>query len=137
MVFFFFEQKTAYEMRISDLRSDVFSSDLRGGKSGIFRATRRRRAGTRGRRRKRRGRGLPPGRGRSGSIARSPAAPRARTRWKPRPRRRRRARRGWAERGRWRAAERRVGKEWVSTCRSRWSPDDYKKEKKHHIHWKK
>src|SRR3546814_6702564 len=26
--FFFFKQKTAYEMRISDWRSDVFSSDL-------------------------------------------------------------------------------------------------------------
>src|SRR3546814_15794372 len=28
MVFFFFKQKTAYEMRISDWSSDVFSSDL-------------------------------------------------------------------------------------------------------------
>src|SRR3546814_3984139 len=28
MVFFFFEQKTAYEMRISDWSSDVCSSDL-------------------------------------------------------------------------------------------------------------
>src|SRR3546814_20004647 len=26
-----------------------------------------------------------------------------------------------------RSEERRVGKEWVSTCRSRWSPDHYKK----------
>src|SRR3546814_1003244 len=34
--FFFFKQKTAYEMRISDWSSDVCSSDLRGG-----RATRR------------------------------------------------------------------------------------------------
>src|SRR3546814_8890149 len=31
----FFKQKTAYEMRISDLSSDVCSSDL-GGVSGIF-----------------------------------------------------------------------------------------------------
>src|SRR3546814_8013760 len=30
MVFFFFKQKTAYEMRISDWSSDVCSSDLRG-----------------------------------------------------------------------------------------------------------
>src|SRR3546814_4707722 len=30
-VFFFFKQKTAYEMRISDWSSDVCSSDLRGG----------------------------------------------------------------------------------------------------------
>src|SRR3546814_10757043 len=30
-VFFFFKQKTAYEMRISDWSSDVCSSDLAGG----------------------------------------------------------------------------------------------------------
>src|SRR3546814_5139217 len=30
VVFFFFTQKTAYEMRISDWSSDVCSSDLRG-----------------------------------------------------------------------------------------------------------
>src|SRR3546814_4682836 len=30
MVFFFFKQKTAYEMRISDWSSDVCSSDLAG-----------------------------------------------------------------------------------------------------------
>src|SRR3546814_18142333 len=30
MLFFFFKQKTAYEMRISDWSSDVCSSDLRG-----------------------------------------------------------------------------------------------------------
>src|SRR3546814_13121539 len=28
-----------------------------------------------------------------------------------------------------RSEERRVGKEWVSTCRSRWSPEHYKKTK--------
>src|SRR3546814_17265723 len=28
-----------------------------------------------------------------------------------------------------RSAERRVGKEWVRTCRSRWSPDPLKKQK--------
>src|SRR3546814_7981728 len=31
MCFFFFKQKTAYEMRISDWSSDVCSSDLRQG----------------------------------------------------------------------------------------------------------
>src|SRR3546814_3302852 len=31
-VFFFFKQKTAYEMRISDWSSDVCSSDLFGGR---------------------------------------------------------------------------------------------------------
>src|SRR3546814_4013841 len=30
LIFFFFKQKTAYEMRISDWSSDVCSSDLRG-----------------------------------------------------------------------------------------------------------
>src|SRR3546814_2772727 len=33
IVFFFFKQKTAYEMRISDWSSDVCSSDLRVGRS--------------------------------------------------------------------------------------------------------
>src|SRR3546814_11039461 len=33
----------------------------------------------------------------------------------------------WAETARQRSAERRVGKECVSTCRSRWSPYHYKK----------
>src|SRR3546814_7680680 len=32
--FFFFKQKTAYEMRISDWSSDVCSSDLAGGQKG-------------------------------------------------------------------------------------------------------
>src|SRR3546814_10489388 len=31
LYFFFFKQKTAYEMRISDWSSDVCSSDLQGG----------------------------------------------------------------------------------------------------------
>src|SRR3546814_20678056 len=31
---------------------------------------------------------------------------------------------------RWRSEERRVGKECVSTCSSRWSPDNYKKKQK-------
>src|SRR3546814_7416078 len=33
IVFFFFKQKTAYELRISDWSSDVCSSDLRAGYS--------------------------------------------------------------------------------------------------------
>src|SRR3546814_6574635 len=36
-VFFFFKQKTAYEMRISDWSSDVCSSDLQPPRRGIFR----------------------------------------------------------------------------------------------------
>src|SRR3546814_9650669 len=34
MFFFFFKQKTAYEMRISDRSSDVCSSDLLGTRAG-------------------------------------------------------------------------------------------------------
>src|SRR3546814_6426202 len=33
--FFFFKQKTAYEMRISDWSSDVCSSDLRPGEGAV------------------------------------------------------------------------------------------------------
>src|SRR3546814_12915883 len=41
MFFFFFKQKTAYEMRISDWSSDVCSSDLyTGGMSDLFAASR-------------------------------------------------------------------------------------------------
>src|SRR3546814_2962776 len=35
-VFFFFKQKTAYEMRISDWSSDVCSSDLAGGNGELI-----------------------------------------------------------------------------------------------------
>src|SRR3546814_4952260 len=74
--FFFFKQKTAYEMRISDWSSDVCSSDLwRSARRGCRWA-------------------------RPSSAVRKAARPR-RTR---------------------RSEERRVGKECVSTCRSRWSP---------------
>src|SRR3546814_590795 len=39
MLFFFFKQKTAYEMRISDWSSDVCSSDLRArSRSAVLRA---------------------------------------------------------------------------------------------------
>src|SRR3546814_15886524 len=36
-----------------------------------------------------------------------------------------------------RSAERRVGKECVSTCSSRWSPDHYKKKQTNHTHHNK
>src|SRR3546814_1607742 len=35
VVFFFFKQKTAYEMRISDWSSDVCSSDLHDGSDAV------------------------------------------------------------------------------------------------------
>src|SRR3546814_1256244 len=44
MAVFFFKQKTAYEMRISDWSSDVCSSDLRGG-DGDHRAAENRAGG--------------------------------------------------------------------------------------------
>src|SRR3546814_3438674 len=76
--FFFFKQKTAYEMRISDWSSDVCSSDLpRRPKSGF--PSRLPQSGYHG----------------ASTRCRAPPA---------------------------RSEERRVGKECVSTCRSRWSP---------------
>src|SRR3546814_9432415 len=79
---FFFKQKTAYEMRISDWSSDVCSSDLFGLNAGFPLES------------------VPRYRG-SGSVLPSPAP---------------------ADRNLGRSEERRVGKECVSTCRSRWSP---------------
>src|SRR3546814_2371530 len=79
-VFFFFKQKTAYEMRISDWSSDVCSSDLDLESEADRPAARR--ADDRVRRR----------------LCDQPGQPDLRS------------------------EERRVGKECVSTCRSRWSP---------------
>src|SRR3546814_5479374 len=88
-VFFFFEQKTAYEMRISDWSSDVCSSDLLA--SGCF--------------------GDHYGLHFRDGVCCFILAPNCTTSLlsttSPRPRR---------------SEERRVGKECVSTCRSRWSP---------------
>src|SRR3546814_8048851 len=85
VLFFFFKQKTAYEMRISDWSSDVCSSDL--SNRPIV---------------------LPD----NGTLSLTVTAL------------------GRVESGAsvhfdmqtWRSEERRVGKECVSTCRSRWSP---------------
>src|SRR3546814_7357120 len=77
---FFFKQKTAYEMRISDWSSDVCSSDLQAH----FQAS---------------------------SVPRYTALARGT----------RHERVGWINTT-LRSEERRVGKECVSTCRSRWSP---------------
>src|SRR3546814_3754046 len=85
--FFFFKQKTAYEMRISDWSSDVCSSDLlRGGVGGELAQRQRDRLG--------------------------PRRPHYRHLLVPAIDAERLAR----------SEERRVGKECVSTCRSRWSP---------------
>src|SRR3546814_3765376 len=94
--FFFFKQKTAYEMRISDWSSDVCSSDLHVDPD------------------------------RRAERARGPENRRPRDRHEVRradPRRRaRRLCRQHRPDGAVRSEERRVGKECVSTCRSRWSP---------------
>src|SRR3546814_20991764 len=97
MFVFFFKQKTAYELRISDWSSDVCSSDLqyRGEAAGLLRHR--------------------PQVGRS----------RSRPSWQPHliAKRISRCRRRFGLR----SEERRVGKECVSTCRSRWSPYHSKK----------
>src|SRR3546814_8887693 len=109
--FFFFKQKTAYEMRISDWSSDVCSSDLWSkiepllprGRRGAHRVDDRRiisgivhmlRSGARWR-------DCPPSYGPYTTVY---------NRFNR-----------WSRQG-LRSEERRVGKECVSTCRSRWSP---------------
>src|SRR3546814_6363452 len=91
MFFFFFKQKTAYEMRISDWSSDVCSSDLPQRRKPDDRAGHGAAAARRGLR-------LRDGRGRGAVLHPLPHALRAGDR----------------------SEERRVGKECVSTCRSRW-----------------
>src|SRR3546814_11621009 len=130
--FVFFKQKTAYEMRISDWSSDVCSSDLDPGNF------RRSGADLRG-----------PGAGRAGRAELSALPPGAeldasrtatrrlrlsrrsgREPARDRPPFDRRAHRqaeagtgcGAADAGLARSEERRVGKEGVGTCRSRWWP---------------
>src|SRR3546814_10605436 len=78
LIFFFFKQKTAYEMRISEWSSDVCSSDLPDRADPVE----------------------------PGALREIIAAGQVRGRRRHQPR----------------SEERRVGKECVSTCRSRWSP---------------
>src|SRR3546814_2169435 len=109
LFFFFFKQKTAYEMRISDWSSDVCSSDLNGNVSAstrlvfIFE--------------------LNPANGCSGDLAPEKAPissemPNIST-ITPMPFQNFAKAPAWAGS---RSEESRVGKECVSTCRSRWSP---------------
>src|SRR3546814_3505724 len=96
LVVFFFKQKTAYEMRISDWSSDVCSSDLASAaltKSGMYEL---------------RGSAVQRSLGRSSGF--TPATQHLQPlgrKW------------SWSCH-RVRSEERRVGKECVSTCRSRW-----------------
>src|SRR3546814_2016709 len=95
-IFFFFKQKTAYEMRISDWSSDVCSSDLGAAKAiafslaaaGVSKITIFNRTACKAEELTRRLSTVFP------TLELSVA----------------------------RSEERRVGKECVSTCRSRWSP---------------
>src|SRR3546814_3260591 len=94
---FFFMRKTAYEMRISDWSSDVCSSDLRNGgilliPPGDYRVTRPLRIETRDRP--------------EGNITRACVI----------------QAHGARIVSDIRSEERRVGKECVSKCRSRWAP---------------
>src|SRR3546814_14839563 len=123
VVFFCFKQKTAYEMRISDWSSDVCSSDLQRRDDRHHRAGARR-IGDRGDGRQvaeaaRRGRRYRRAAARAGDRQGDPGG--------------QRADRGHAEVDR--SEERRVGKECVSTCRSRWSP--YHSKKKNNKTYKK
>src|SRR3546814_4101129 len=101
LFFFFFKQKTAYEMRISDWSSDVCSSDL--GLGSLPRATVKPMLADIDQRDRKFLSGLGP---RFGALSIYFAG-------LLRPR---------AVALRARSEERRVGKECVSTCRSRWSP---------------
>src|SRR3546814_7118616 len=98
MVFFFFKQKTAYEMRISDWSSDVCSSDLGAVNNQL----------TRGMAQAQDGVAIVDTRVVEIDIGRTIGA---------------RASGDDDVLGhQFRSEERRVGKECVSTCRSRWSP---------------
>src|SRR3546814_2458016 len=97
-VLFFFKQKTAYEMRISDWSSDVCSSDL-----DAIMVVRSRES-------------------RHGGIALHCASSRPQHRSQGLCRHERGTAPAPMADDAGRSEERRVGKECVSTCRSRWSP---------------
>src|SRR3546814_3355333 len=93
---FFFKQKTAYEMRISDWSSDVCSSDLDWSLADRPLGRINDHSGARQWLHLRRDSSASSSTGLIGSPSRSVMT---------------------------RSEERRVGKECVSTCRSRWAPD--------------
>src|SRR3546814_4785418 len=120
-VFFFFKQKTAYEMRISDWSSDVCSSDLPQQVHQALAFVDHH--GVRTER-------YPYNpNGSLGGLTAVTTADGRFTAMMPHPERvTRNVMMSWAP-DRWgsRSEERRVGKECVSTCSSRWSPYHYNK----------
>src|SRR3546814_7056791 len=106
--FFFFKQKTAYEMRISDWSSDVCSSDLRISHSIEETANDPRLCPAR----------LAPAL--KFTMETRPGMLTFQTNWQPSGRSRWPARSPPARDGQ-RSEERRVGKECVSPCSSRWA----------------
>src|SRR3546814_1525627 len=106
MSFFFFKQKTAYEMRISDWSSDVCSSDL----SGIDRHNRFLTFT-----------GQPCGKGDRMLLGNTDVKVAIRVALLE-LHHATALTHGWRDAQQARSEERRVGKECVSTCRSRWSP---------------
>src|SRR3546814_7129845 len=96
MIFFFFKQKTAYEMRISDWSSDVCSSDLK--KDGASTSSARTERGEYNIRKSAAGKGrTAPGHQAGETLI---SAPNRRAASCPSPRRSRRPTRTWATRDR-------------------------------------
>src|SRR3546814_11939199 len=116
--FFFFKQKTAYEMRISDWSSDVCSSDLRNRRVARRSHLRELWIGRRDRRAPAANSRIRPHQAAQPGDGQGPRIPAPRRLPQPRS----------AGNG-GRSEERRVGKEWGRTCRSRWSPYHSKKKK--------
>src|SRR3546814_7950359 len=106
--FFFFKQKTAYEMRISDWSSDVCSSDLLSTPWTPDNEERPCNIRAMAKTPSKRG----SGRGKTGAGDGKPATKRDGPKKST----------GKKATGKKRSEERRVGKECVSKCRSRWSP---------------
>src|SRR3546814_1854969 len=117
-VFFFFKQKTAYEMRISDWSSDVCSSDLQNTAHAVLLPKKPAMVAS-GRRVSPvdadSSKAAYPFRRRIPNEASASRYPCRHGIWGAAP--------GWRRTG-GRSEERRVGKECVSTCRSRWAPYD-------------
>src|SRR3546814_9224944 len=103
IVFFFFKQKTAYEMRISDWSSDVCSSDLDMVEMGVLDPTKVTRSALQN----------------AASVAGLMLTTDCMVAELPKEDA---PAMGGGDMGGMRSEERRVGKECVSTCRSRWSP---------------